>query len=300
MKAIPFVVVAILFALPLSAAAQFGPIVPEVCRTCPCGWGGVMAIIQNLVNFIIALSIIFATIIIAWGGGLYILSPTNPEMRSTANKMLINAVIGIMVVLSAWLIVDFVMKTLYGGQFGPWNSILIREGSGDSCIVEKEQKPLFSGDIFAVPGSSTGGYGSNGTNCPAADESSLAAFPANVVQGGSGKATRDTVANFLEMREAALRDNIDLKITSAYRSEESQVALWNNRGNIGDVAKPCSLGGNGSNHNSGEAIDIAVGCGNGQTGCNTATFNWLKANGGKWNFRNALPNDPVHWSPSGR
>ncbi|MDQ1299941.1 MAG: hypothetical protein QG636_609 [Patescibacteria group bacterium] len=147
--------------LPSAVEAQFGPIVPEVCRTCACGFGGVLAIIQNAINFIIGLSIIVATIIIAWAGGLYMLSATNPESRSTANKMLINAAVGLVIVLSAWLIVDFVMKTLYGGQFGPWNSILMGD-SGDSCVIAKPTSPLFSGDIFAVPGQG----GSDGATTP--------------------------------------------------------------------------------------------------------------------------------------
>ena len=162
----------LLLLAPLPALAQFGPIVPDVCRTCPCGFGGVLAIIQNVINFIIAISIIIATIIIAWAGGLYMLSATNPESRSLANKMLINAVVGLCIVLSAWLIVDFVMKTLYNSnsEFGPWNSILIG-GSGNSCIVSKKTKPLFKGDITAVPGqgggTGTGGTGSTGTAaCP--------------------------------------------------------------------------------------------------------------------------------------
>lgn len=147
---------ALLLVLPMAAAAQFGPIVPEVCRTCACGFGGVLAIVQNAINFIIGLSIIVATIIMVWAGGLYILSATNPESRSTANKMLINAAIGLLIVLSAWLIVDFVMKTLYGGQFGPWNSILLG-GSGDSCVVAKPTSRLFSGNILDVPGQSSNG-----------------------------------------------------------------------------------------------------------------------------------------------
>lgn len=148
----------LLLLAPLPALAQFGPIVPDVCKTCPCGFGGVLAIIQNVVNFIIAISIIIATIIIAWAGGLYMLSATNPESRSQANKMLINAFVGICIVLSAWLIVDFVMKTLYGGQFGPWNSILIN-GSGNSCVQAKPNTPLFNGDITAVPGQGGSGTG---------------------------------------------------------------------------------------------------------------------------------------------
>ncbi|HEY0948144.1 MAG TPA: D-alanyl-D-alanine carboxypeptidase family protein [Candidatus Paceibacterota bacterium] len=287
--------------LPLSAQAQFGPIVPEACRQCPCGFGGVLAIIQNLVNFAIGIAIIFATIILVWGGILYVLSPTNPENRGTANKMLINAVVGLLITLSAWLIVDFVMKTLYGGQFGPWNTILLN-GSGPSCIESKDNKSLFDGNITATPGAEVDDRVVTGTgaNCPAADESTMVAFPAAAVAGGSGKATQATVTNFMAMRAAAARDNIDLKVTSAYRSEASQVSLWNRRSEIGAVARPCSLGGNGSNHNSGEAVDIDVGCSNGNSSCNTRTYNWLKNNGHRWNFRNTLRDDPVHWSPSGR
>ncbi|HRH55446.1 MAG TPA: pilin [Candidatus Paceibacterota bacterium] len=149
---IPFLL-AFFLLLPLVASAQFGPIVPEACHDCPCGFGGVMAIIQNLVNFIIGIAIIFGTIILVWGGILYIISPANPESRSTANKMLINAVVGLCIVLSAWLIVDFVMKTLYGGQFGPWNSILLG-GEGAMCVESRETPPLFGGNITAVPGQS--------------------------------------------------------------------------------------------------------------------------------------------------
>ncbi|MDP2816322.1 MAG: pilin [Rectinemataceae bacterium] len=150
-----FVLASILL-LPFAAEAQFGPIIPEACRACPCGFGGVLAIIQNVVNFLIGISIIVATIIIVWAGGLYILSATNPESRSTANKMLINAAIGLVIVLSAWLIVDFVMKTLYdsGSEFGPWNSILAGDGEENSCIVAKTTKTpsLFSGNMFTAPG----------------------------------------------------------------------------------------------------------------------------------------------------
>ncbi|KND47250.1 MAG: Penicillin-resistant DD-carboxypeptidase [Parcubacteria bacterium C7867-004] len=284
-------------------ATFFGPLVPEACRSCPCGFAGVLQIIQNFMNLGISLSIIIATIIIAAGGFMYILSSTNPESRSKANKMLMNAVIGLLIVLSAWLIVDFVMKSLYGGQFGPWNSIL---RGGDECVVSRPTQRLFSGDLFVLPGGITGGGVEQGTgngtgpNCPVPAESTMVAFPAEAVAGGSGKATPDTVANFMAMREAAKKDGIVLKVSSAYRSDAAQVSLWNSLGrDTSKVAKPCSLGGGGSNHNSGAAVDIEVGCGNPSSNCNTATYKWLKANGGKWNFRNALPTDPPHWSPSG-
>jgi hypothetical protein len=143
-----------------------------------------MAIIQNVINFIIAISIVIATLIMVWAGVLYILSPTNPESRSTANKMLINAALGIVIVLSAWLVVDFVMKTLYNNdsEFGPWNTILI-SGTGDSCVVAKEPKPLFSGSIIAVPG-----QGSNGINITSGDIQTRICAAASAYRGSNTSA----------------------------------------------------------------------------------------------------------------
>jgi len=179
-RILPYLLALTLILLPGSAFAQFGPIVPEVCQSCPCGFGGVLAIIQNVINFIIAISIIIATIIIAWAGGLYMLSATNPESRSLANKMLINAIVGIMIVLSAWLIVDFVMKTLYDNdsEFGPWNTILLGNDGGESCLVSKPVTPLFSGSITARPG-----QGSNGINITSGDIQTRICAAANAYTG---------------------------------------------------------------------------------------------------------------------
>ena len=287
---------------PISAhAAFFGPIVPTVCNVCPCGFGGVLQIIQNLMNFGISFAIIVATVIIAWGGFLYIFSSANPESRNTANKMLINAAVGLLIVLSAWLIVDFVMKSLYGGQFGPWHEIL--GVGGDECIQKNEAvQKLFDDGITTIPGGMV--PGGSGANCPAANPAAMAAFPSEATSGGAEKATPGTVQNFMAMRAAAAKDKIDLKVTDGYRPESEQVSLWNQYCSSGTcgatkVAKPCSLGGSGSNHNSGQAIDIDVGCGNGNSSCNTKTYQWLKKNGSNWGFRNAIPSDPPHWSPSG-
>ncbi len=183
-RILPYLLAFTLILLPVSAFAQFGPIVPDACKDCPCGFGGVLAIIQNVINFIIAISIIIATIIIAWAGGLYMLSATNPESRSTANKMLINAVVGIMIVLSAWLIVDFVMKTLYDNdsEFGPWNTILLGNDGGESCIESKPVTAL-GVNITAVPG-----QGSNGINITSGDIQTRICAAANAYRGSNTSA----------------------------------------------------------------------------------------------------------------
>ncbi len=170
-----------LVVVPLSVWAADMPLlssgwslVPEACRNCPCGFAGVMGTAQNLINAGISVGVLFATIIIAWAGFLYITTPTNPEARSQANKMLINAAIGLLIICSAWLIVDFIMKTLYSGEdnqhgdFGPWNSILT---GGDICVEKKTTQALFSGAITAaqlstsVPAGTGGASGVGGPKC---------------------------------------------------------------------------------------------------------------------------------------
>jgi hypothetical protein len=145
---------------------QLVPEASELDSDCPVGaplgFGGVLQLIQNVMNASVSFGVIICVIVIAFAGILWILTPTNPESHSQAKKVLTNAVIGFLIILSAWVMVDFVMKMLYSGTdgqqgvFGPWNEILT---GGDICVVATSTKPLFSGNIFSVPGQSTGGSG---------------------------------------------------------------------------------------------------------------------------------------------
>lgn len=307
------------FAAPVLAADAvfFGPIVPNGTNgqpNCNCpgsapDYGCVLQTIQNTINITITFAFILMLFYIGLAGFQLVLSGGSAEAKSAAKKRLLNTVFGILVVLSAWLIVDFVMKTLYGpdGKFGPWNAILTADSSEDMCLKQVANPPPLPGVEGGTLPPTTGPSTGTGANCPAADPAGMVAFPQSVVVDGEPeKATSGTVSNFMAMREAALKDGVNLKVIDGYRSESEQLALWNKycgSGTCGStkVAKPCSMpGGTGSNHNSGVALDITVGgCGNGNT-CSTKEYKWLKANGGRWNFYNSVPTDPVHWSPSGR
>lgn len=136
---------ALLLAAPASAHAAtatfFGPIVAEECH-CPGSapsYGCVLATVQNTINFGISLACILAALALAYAGLMWVVNSTNPEGRKQASGMLLNVFVGLVIVLSAWLIIDFVMKKLYAGEhgskdFGPWNSILAGQ-AGDQCIV---------------------------------------------------------------------------------------------------------------------------------------------------------------------
>ncbi len=196
MKILPVFVVGILLAFGtpgVASAAGIGvfqsgfTIVPKECSACPCGEAGVLQAIQNLMNLGISLGIVFLVAFLVWVGFLFVSSGANAEARGHAKHMLLNAVIGMFIVLSAWLIVDFVIKTLAGGdtQFGPWNAILQFEG--DTCIQKKNLSAIQGlpgvigvgvNDVVqggAATGGGTGGGGAGGSSSGGGAVSSLSA-----------------------------------------------------------------------------------------------------------------------------
>lgn len=216
----------LVFCVPLAASAQsnlplFDPgwqLVPdahELDSDCPVGaplgFGGVLQLVQNVMNAAISFGVLISVLVIAGAGILWILTPTNPENHSQAKKILTNAVIGLLIILSAWLIVDFVMKILYNQNlegFGPWNTIL---HGGDVCVVAMETEPLFSGSITAVPGQGTSGDAGSGSTgggtCVAQDTGGCAIRSLSVF--GTAAVTASKVCQGESHGNASLPSGVD-------------------------------------------------------------------------------------------
>ena len=95
-----------------------------VCQGCH-----FLVLIDNIFDWLVTiLSVVFAIMIVSAGIKM-VVSGGNPEAKTTAKKRVINAIIGFIIVLSAWLLVDFGLKALLddgstgGPALGPWNSI---------------------------------------------------------------------------------------------------------------------------------------------------------------------------------
>ena len=128
----------------------FAPIISQACNcynitangiTVPesgAAWGCVLQTIQNLLNVGVTLGVVLITIFIAWAGIAYLMAPINAEARQAAKSRLMNAVIGLLIMLGAWLLIDSVMKVIYNsGTFGPWNAILADNNVADNCIAPR-------------------------------------------------------------------------------------------------------------------------------------------------------------------
>ncbi|MBU6388569.1 hypothetical protein KGQ72_01695 [Patescibacteria group bacterium] len=127
-------------ALPIAAHASgipfFGPIIPDSINRCAAGWGAIILVINNIIRFLVSIAIVFiAPLMIAYAGFLYVVNPVNASGISKAKGILWNTVIGIVIALAGWLIVDAVMSVLYNGNLGAWSQII--DWSGDTCLVQE-------------------------------------------------------------------------------------------------------------------------------------------------------------------
>jgi len=141
--------VAASLALPVAVHAAaipfFGPIIDQswtVSSTgiqCALGWGAVLSVVNNIIRFLLTLAILFvAPIMIAYSGFLYVVNPMNPSGISRAKEILRNTIVGIVVALAGWLIVDAIMAVLYNPKAvgATWSS-LITSGNALTCLPQK-------------------------------------------------------------------------------------------------------------------------------------------------------------------
>ena len=127
------------FALPLAAHAAipfFGPIIPANYNVCPAGWGLLMTVVNNIISLLITLAIVFvAPLMIAYSGFLFVVNPVSSGGKEHAKQILTNTIVGIVIALAGWMIVDAIMAVLYKpGSAGETWSSLITSGGIDPCL----------------------------------------------------------------------------------------------------------------------------------------------------------------------
>ena len=124
---IPIVLLIAYTTLPLVASAKWMALVPETCNVD----GGCQSIcdlaqlVQNILNDAVILSTFMAAILFAWAGARMLMAAGNPKQIGKAKKTFSAVFIGFVMILTAWLIVDTIMKTFtdQSSNFGPWNKI---------------------------------------------------------------------------------------------------------------------------------------------------------------------------------
>ena len=126
-----------LLALPDQSYAQIVPCNGPNCQTCH-----FIQLGNNLLRWIIGAMVSICGIVIVVAGFKLVMSGSDSGARSSAKGMITNAIIGFIILLAAWLIVDTVLRTFVGGTlpgFGPWNQI--------QCVTQ----PTVTGTVTPTP-----------------------------------------------------------------------------------------------------------------------------------------------------
>jgi len=159
---------------------------------------------------------VICALIIVFAGFKMMMSAGNSGAVSAAKEMMVNTLVGFVILLSAWLIVDTVMKTFLrnGVLLGPWNEI--------QCVVQPTTTPPPpGGTIVVVPPTPTPTTTPNACTIPALTP------------------ITDALALQMEGGQTVIFNNVTLQacvtkfigmvggtVTSAYRPPAYQTHLW--------------------------------------------------------------------------
>ncbi len=112
----------ILLFLPVVAFAQLpDKIVP--CNGVDCSVCDIATLAQNVLNTGIYIAIFLSAVLFAWAGWQALTAGGSGEKISQAKSIFGNVLIGLIIILAGWLVVDTLMKTMTNGSFGPWNKV---------------------------------------------------------------------------------------------------------------------------------------------------------------------------------
>lgn len=128
-----FAVFVFLFVATATAQAQGMPTELVTCGDrgqAMCNVCNLVGLAQNVLNFFVFFSTLVAALLFVNAGVLYLFSPSNPGNVSKAHRIFTNTLVGMLIILTSWLVVGTVMTNLYGqeGTWGPWNRILCAPG----------------------------------------------------------------------------------------------------------------------------------------------------------------------------
>ena len=106
-------ILALMF-LPALVMAQDSGLIPCGYGDNPCDTSDVANFVNGLISFLIQMLGIIAAIVMVYAGFRLVTSGGNEGEATKAKELFTNVVIGIVIILAAWFVLDTIMKTLTG------------------------------------------------------------------------------------------------------------------------------------------------------------------------------------------
>ncbi|OGG75313.1 hypothetical protein A3A41_01790 [Candidatus Kaiserbacteria bacterium RIFCSPLOWO2_01_FULL_54_22] len=83
----------------------------------------IATVADNVLKTGIYIAVFLSAVLFAWAGFKYLTNVANSGEVSKAKEIFMNVAIGLIIILAGWLVIDTLMRTLMGSDFGPWNKI---------------------------------------------------------------------------------------------------------------------------------------------------------------------------------
>jgi len=125
-KLIVFSLLFLLFFAPIltSAATSIAPLVPCGGEGDPCTACDLLILVQNVLEFALKMAFLIIIGFIVYGGFRWIFSLGKEENLKAGQQIITNAIIGLIIILTAWMIVNTVfwaIKQMGGDDYtGTW------------------------------------------------------------------------------------------------------------------------------------------------------------------------------------
>ena len=102
--------------IPVISHADFKGLVQCDGINTVCNFDTAVATFEKIVDWILGISVSVAAISFAYAGGEMLIFPTDPGKRKDAKEVFEKTVIGLLVILSSWLVVTTIVKALVGNS----------------------------------------------------------------------------------------------------------------------------------------------------------------------------------------
>jgi len=168
----PILLLAYVVLLPDLLQAQ-GLVPTDLCDGRTCSACHIVELANRLIKWLIGIVMMLFAVLAVWAGFNLVTSGGNPTALTEAKGRFTNAFIGLLIVLSAWLIVDTLMRGIVNGAngeiegYGPWSQVQCMTQTESRIVPDTLEIDVASAGTDSFFGPGVGGPGGPVTTSPA-------------------------------------------------------------------------------------------------------------------------------------
>ena len=131
-----FVLFAFLLLFLPDSALSAGLVTCDGSIASPCDFCAFMTMVNELIKWLFTILTLLAVMMMMYAGFKLVVSQGNSSAWGEAKGMLTNIIVGFVIVLAAWLIVDTLMKMLADSSagLGMWNTLICGSTSANTSF----------------------------------------------------------------------------------------------------------------------------------------------------------------------